>query len=494
MKATGIPWWTVGLVVVAALFFVLLQDMGFTWLMLMVIVSGAAAMLIWSGRLVPGLLLAFIASSPISISKHIYSPPGAFTLPISVYLSDIVFFALLLVWGWRMIFIERSRPYWSPHYKWVMLLLLWMSVSTLWSDNFSHTFTSIFNYLRITVMMIVLADVVKDRATLKYVVAGAILVVCANVAMSLLQTLSNSHFQLQGIKTGYEATRLQYGGAGGIEVYRPSGLTLHPNILASLMVFVLPPLFSYLLLFRQHWRTRVWRLMFVVSVSAALALAITLSRGGWVSAVGASMFVILLLYRVRLLPGRALFLLGLGATVAAALLVAVYPAVLLRISQPDHRSGESRLLLIDQAVMIIEDAPVLGVGAGEYATHAQLVTPKSFAPLADEFVDTLKSGVVHNKYLVVCAELGVIGLAIFMAMVIHFVRMPYLCRAWRDPWLFSLSVGLSATIVGHLFFFLVDHFYSEVSMQLLWLIFGLLVAVERINDQSRGSLTPTAPR
>ncbi|MDF1818781.1 MAG: O-antigen ligase family protein [Immundisolibacteraceae bacterium] len=477
--------WLVLPIALFALLLVLAQDLGFTWMVLLGFCAAVLAGLIWFGKLIPGLLFIFMASVPIVISKHIYSPPGTFTLPISIYLCDVVFFAFALLWLWRLIFIERRAPLMSVHYKWVLILVAWIAISVIWSEHPSYVFTSVFNYVRITLIMIVLVDVLQDKGLLKYVFAGVLLALAANACMSILQLLTTANFQLQGVKVGLDATRLQYGG-GAIEVYRPSGLTVHPNMLASLMVFITPVIASYLLMYRNRWRGWLWRLVFLLYLAGMTALGITLSRGGWLSVAISMLFVLIVFVQAGMLPKRVLVNLGIGAMLAVTIAIVVYPALLLRVTQPDHRSGESRLLLIEQALMIIKSDPVLGIGAGNYSSGAQTATPASFAALPDEYVTRLKEGVVHNKYLLVLSELGVVGLLLFLFMLVHFVRMPFSRRVWHDPWLFSLSVGLSATIVGHMLFFMVDHFYSEISMQQLWLVFALLVVVERLDAAVAG--------
>lgn len=87
---------------------------------------------------------------------------------------------------------------------------------------------------------------------------------------------------------------------------------------------------------------------------------------------------------------------------------------------------------------------------------------------------------VHNKYLLVLTETGIGGLAAFLAFYIGIVRKGWHCWNFQDRLLSPLALGFAAGIVGHMVHMTVDVFRGRPTLQLVWLIAGLLVAMSRI--------------
>jgi len=178
---------------------------------------------------------------------------------------------------------------------------------------------------------------------------------------------------------------------------------------------------------------------------------------------------------------------------AIALAVALfYPAAYLRIVSSDQRSSESRWLMMDQAMLIISHHPVFGVGLGGYNGAAQDNLPESFSHVSKYFQDQMLKGVVHNKYLLLTAEHGVVGLILFFAIFWGVLNRYFRFRQWTDPTYVLLGIGLMSGIIAQLVFYLFDHFYADLRIQLLWTFVGLLLAVLRIEQINFRMLTASA--
>jgi len=137
-----------------------------------------------------------------------------------------------------------------------------------------------------------------------------------------------------------------------------------------------------------------------------------------------------------------------------------------------------------QALLIIRNHPITGVGLGGYTAAAQVYIPQSFSRVNPDFQQMVRKGVVHNKYLLQAAETGIVGLVLFVFMCVTFVRACFRVRRWRDPVHFAIGMGIAAALVGQLVFFLFDHFYVDNRMLLLWITFGVAAGV--IRTQSSG--------
>jgi O-antigen ligase len=184
--------------------------------------------------------------------------------------------------------------------------------------------------------------------------------------------------------------------------------------------------------------------------------------------------------RKRLIATRNVFAVAAALGCLLALVAVAYPAAYLRITESDHRSGEARMVMMDQALLIIGRHPVTGVGFGGYNRAAQNNIPESYSHLSQPFQEQLLKGVVHNKYLLVTAEHGLIGLALFLALLWRHLAIFFRVPAWRPGLSGPLALGITGAIAGQAVFYLFDHFYLDVRMELLWFCFGLLIALARM--------------
>src|SRR5437899_2297912 len=66
----------------------------------------------------------------------------------------------------------------------------------------------------------------------------------------------------------------------------------------------------------------------------------------------------------------------------------VFLAAIYRVILSDSRSSDSRIAMMDQAILVIERHPVLGVGLGGYNKAAQTAIPSSWAALSPDFRDS----------------------------------------------------------------------------------------------------------
>jgi polysaccharide biosynthesis protein PslJ len=250
---------------------------------------------------------------------------------------------------------------------------------------------------------------------------------------------------------------------------RAIGTMVDPNVLGGFMILV-AALTAPQLVSRQPLFRRAWIALFLAL--EALALYLTYSRGSLVG-LGVALLVIGLL-RYRRLLFVALF--------AAALLLLLPPAQayvahFIEGVQLQDRATLMRLGEYRDAIGLIGRYPWLGVGF-------------SGSPDADLYVG------VSNLYLLIAEEMGVIGLAGFLLVVVVFLGS--LWWAWRtllgpgggptgapiysvlscsNARLEALLLGLGAAVTGVMVGGLLDHYlfnlvYPHMSV-LFWLLLGL---------------------
>lgn len=189
------------------------------------------------------------------------------------------------------------------------------------------------------------------------------------------------------------------------------------------------------------------------------------------SALSITLLCLAALQRGWLSPKLALTIL-----VAVALLSLLFgSAVLERLTGDDLGAAASRGPLAQVALRIIGDHPIFGVGANNYTTQLERYYTVEFA---EAYVYT-----VHNKYLLVWAETGLIGLVTFLGFLFAHIRRAWQTWMRRDRLLSPLALGFAAAVVGQMVHMFFDVFHGRPQLQMLWLVAGLITAM-RIMDGS----------
>jgi putative inorganic carbon (HCO3(-)) transporter len=264
----------------------------------------------------------------------------------------------------------------------------------------------------------------------------------------------------------------------------------NPNMLSPVIGFTLPfALFGAVRLERPGHRWLARAVAFVL----VLALVLTFSRGAWV-AVGVG-----LVLGTLLLDRRALLVLVLLVPLAWATAV-VMPRDLLATQGPDAAppavpdwigstvdrfddlgGGDLRIRFLTDGLRIIDDNLLLGVGPGRYGGAAATILG---SPVYDEY-DTQLFGfrTVHDFWLHLTGEVGVIGVAVFLTMVVALL-IRFLRAARRSQGLaFILLAGAAtATLVVGFNNLTEMLFEGNVPAILIWLILAI------------GSLLAPSPR
>jgi len=217
--------------------------------------------------------------------------------------------------------------------------------------------------------------------------------------------------------------------------------------------------------------------------AAALAMfgiLLTVSRGGLVALAVAAVAAIVFAGRWR--PGIA------ALSTVAALLAVVYfvsfapPAATARLTELEGGTGREDIWKV--AWRMVEDQPVRGVGAGNFGTSSihYLLVPGTLRR-SDFIVNTQK--VAHNVYLGTLAELGIVGLALLLSVILALLGCAI--KAVRefqrngDVQMEILSRAVLIAIVGLLASLF---FSSDLYKKQLWLLLAMAPALLAIAKSS----------
>ena len=225
------------------------------------------------------------------------------------------------------------------------------------------------------------------------------------------------------------------------------------------------------------WLTRPSRasraIIAVAFAAGCVVLALTLSRGAWI-AVFTSLAIFCLAARRRGLITMGVPLLAAVGVLTLALLS--YSSMAARIAN-DEGSAQSRIPLIVTAIDMIKDHPVVGVGPNNYT-----VALRQYGAMYGSWGNWVYT--VHNKYLLVWAETGAGGIVAFLCFLLLSIQRGR--RLWRlnDPFVSPIGLGIAAAFAGHMTHMFVDIFNDRASIQLLWTLAALPVALSSIPAQA----------
>jgi hypothetical protein len=464
-------------------------------MLLVVALAGLAAFLWYPGpkRRMWLVTLAFIA--PFDLSKAIIPPLDRFYSPgLYFSLGHAAVLALTATWLFEHLLVNRLRLPLTKLDKIGLIFLAWVWLSALAAPGDKVLLAG----SAITYSLCVLAYYVVSHATqstrdvmgmLKAFVAGLI-VQAMHVSA---QMLTHSFLPLPGAKVQGAATGnvLNFGGQG--EAFRPIGAFDHPNALADYLTLIWAPSMALVLMGPSRIHRRVWWVALGVLTVTSVLLLLTLSRGAWAaSAVGLAVIAVTF-WRHRVIGSTHL----LGAIMAGVLgfsaMLAAYPQVLLRLTAPDDRSTESRVVLTDQALAMIQLHPLTGVGFGAYNRAAPDVTPPSWALISTDYQEQLLKLVVHNNYLLVASQMGLPALLCWLYLLVRMVRQAWPLQRWQDPGAWALGVGLAGAMASQMLFLASDNYDADIRVFLLWLTAGLLQAMTRLSSLPPSGSVPPQP-
>jgi O-antigen ligase len=249
----------------------------------------------------------------------------------------------------------------------------------------------------------------------------------------------------------------------GVWTGRITSVLNYSNSLAGFLNLVLPIALSFLLI-PSSSRDRL--LAAVALACGAVALILTASRGGFAS------FLAELLMAAVYLTRRAAsrkWLLVAGLAVAALGLLMFFGFVRTPWVEEDQ-SATMRLLFWGFASSLFLSSPIVGVGYGNFRALYDIpgIAPGIFD--------------VHNLYLQLLAETGLLGFFAFFATIVHVIRK--CLRALKEPTRGLRTIvnfAALAAVVSVLLHGFVD-FLFIVSPQftvLFWLILALVVVADR---------------
>jgi O-antigen ligase len=213
---------------------------------------------------------------------------------------------------------------------------------------------------------------------------------------------------------------------------------------------------------------------YAAGVFCLVATFLTVSRGGLIALAVALFAAVLFGGRWRL---RIVVLTVVTALLGVYYIAAIAPPQardrILQTTQGQQQLMEGRTTIWQIGWRMAQANPVKGVGSGNFPiVSRRYVLQPGEVLRSDLIIDTPK--VAHNIYLEILAELGVVGLSLFLVIAFFSVRSALLAarrfNARDDPAAELLSRCLAVAILG----MLTASFFISIELDKhLWLLLGL---------------------
>jgi O-antigen ligase len=232
---------------------------------------------------------------------------------------------------------------------------------------------------------------------------------------------------------------------------RAHGSLPHPNMLAGYLVVCI--LVCLIIIIREKL-LKIRRWLYLALVILSLGLFLTFSRAGWL-ALFFSLTVYWIYNIIKKVDLRKLFLTSLIIVLVFSFLTIIYfDLVITRLAgeqQLEIKSNQERISYYNQASLLIKDNWYKGTGLNNYTLALYQKNPS---------LNSWDYQPVHDIYLLTLAELGIIGLILFIGIII---------LAFKNESIYW-PLLLAIIILG---FF--DHYSRSLyfGVMLWWLVIGL---------------------
>lgn len=341
--------------------------------------------------------------------------------------------------------------------RWIAALLLWMCVSLPGALSQGTSFTLIAdNFIKTTLMFVVIvasARGVRDveRLAFVYLIAAA---VYAGVVLARFDVAAGGDWRL-GHLYYYDA-----------------------NDFATFAVTATPLAIYFL----HAARTATVRVVAALALATlSVAFVYSGSRGGFLALLAVGAFVVVrftgipLRWRVLATTLVAVAVLGTASQQYWSQMGTI-------VSDADYnRTGETgRLQIWGRGIGYMLDHPLLGVGPDNFGVAEGTLSP--FAK-RQQYGIGVRWSAAHNSFVQVGAELGLPGLAFYVAMLAAtFASLRRAARArrrdlWRDPRGLELTQALMAALLG----FVVGSFFLSLAYsEMLYTLVALSAAMWKV--------------
>lgn len=386
-------------------------------------------------------------------------------LPFSIAISNAPMnvFMGLLIFAFLLKKIAKGESLFEPTAVNILLLVLFIltCLSALHSVSMRDTIKGgMLRLLQYIFILFIVAQELKDRRHLK----GAL------IFMGLGALLS-SFDAIWQVWQGKDFIR-GYAPVFNLDLVRATASFKDSNVLGVYLSAIAPVIFGFALYWSRKW-ARAGLILCGLLVIAAIAL--TYSRPTLLAIYAALLLLGIALRDRRLIIGLVII------TLASPLLIPKSVKDWMReVGYHPLRimCNDDRIAVYRNTLNMIKDHPVIGLGANTYMKNY-----KNYREAVEyRNIVTKDFMYAHNIYLHMAAEIGLLGLAVFIWLLYKlFLEAAGIFRFAQDGYFKIAAISLAAALLAFLVNGLTESslYYSRVAV-IFWYLCGLLLSLKRI--------------
>lgn len=314
--------------------------------------------------------------------------------------------------------------------------------------------------LQYIVMFFIMLEEVKDKRHIKKIV---LLVIFGLILVSL-----DGLFQ---VFTGKDFIR-QYSPVVNIGLVRATASFKDANTFGIYLSALTPLLFGLTL---YYFRGRKKIIMSIISIMVLVAALITYSRPT-ILAIYIALFILAIIKRDKVLIGFLIILVLLSPFILPQSVKNWAKEV--QYNPIRFMCNDDRIAIYRNTLNMIKAHPIIGVGANTYMKNYK--TYKE----SPEYRNVVTSDYMyaHNNFLHIAAEIGLVGLAVFIWLLYAlFAECKNIYRRLNDGFLKTTLLSLVACLVSFLINGLTESslYYSRVAI-IFWYLAGFSLSLKKI--------------
>jgi len=439
------------------------------------------------------LLFGLVLTLPVSLKVHLLFREGHMggAIGLRVSITEILMGCVLVACIWRMMnSAARTRIAVDPTIrKALAVYLACAAISTLLGSDGELGLYQLAAIVQAFLVFVFVTNYVTSAQRLRICIVGAVLSLAVQSAIAIVQVEKPGLVNLSSLGAEEQSEETVVAGsvalpnvdkgtttiAGEIE-HRPSGLLIHPNVLAAYLVLSIPLAFAGWVVASSFWMQSLC----LLSAGAGLAaLYFSLSRSGWAGLGLALLLMAWLWRRLPLQKATAAKKLVIAVAVVGALVGIAWQSqkIYLRLTESASDAVNFRSELAATAWNMTKAHPFFGVGYN------------SFTENMDDYdeggMSRIKKFPAHNVYLLELGEGGILTGAAFVVLVgALLVRLFKVSTGSQDPVLGTIAVFTACGVCGFWLTQVSDYVYRiPILTTLVWFHAGLVFATANLRER-----------
>ncbi len=384
-------------------------------------------------------------------------------------LFDIALVALVFYWILQLM-LRREKFQFFPAIS--IPFLLYMLLAGISIFKAQDKVLSVSMFLLIVkgyIVFLYFANNVKTKSDLNWIASALAAAILMQVCVGSLQHLTGGTLGLKIIGESERAFRQTIMETGLIS--RVGGTIGDANMLAMYLNFFLPVLFCYI--FNDvAFRYRV--ICAIVFVLGGLVEILTFSRGGWIAL---SFSIVVAIYGLFKVKFRSRFksytMTAIVIMFAAVTVLGTVTSVRERLFKDDYGAAHARIPMMQVAFNIIKQHPITGVGLNNYATVMNRYD-RTRESMTLRFPHP-----VHNAFLIIGAESGLIALLCFVLVLFSVLSKSARFFQLKDRFLSLSGIGYTCGLIAYII-------HAQFRMDFagrnhfLWFACAMIVAINQL--------------